>query len=141
MSVIPDSQFGNRVRRRLREEHVIWLTTVGRDGTPQPNPVWFLWEEDSDSLLVYNRTGAARLGHVAARPQVSANFDADAHGGDVMVLAGIAEPAPDAPPCSAHEAYLAKYRDAIAGIGSDVERFAADYAVPLRLRVSKVRGF
>jgi predicted pyridoxine 5'-phosphate oxidase superfamily flavin-nucleotide-binding protein len=43
-SALPDSgtAFGERVRRRLREEQVIWITTVGKDGTPQPNPVGFL---------------------------------------------------------------------------------------------------
>jgi hypothetical protein len=40
-SVLPDpaTPFGERVARRLREEAVIWLTTMGADGTPQPNPV------------------------------------------------------------------------------------------------------
>ena len=38
--VLPDPQspFGARVRERLRDENVIWFTTVGADGTPQPNP-------------------------------------------------------------------------------------------------------
>jgi len=43
MSVLPDptTPFGERVARRLREEPVIWFTSTSRDGTPQPNPVWF----------------------------------------------------------------------------------------------------
>lgn len=36
------TEYGARVARRLQDEQVIWLTTVGRDGTPQPNPVWFI---------------------------------------------------------------------------------------------------
>jgi hypothetical protein len=35
---------GERVRRRLTGEMTIWLTTVGRDGTPQPNPVGVGWD-------------------------------------------------------------------------------------------------
>lgn len=42
------TDFGRRVRERLTEESVAWLTTVGRDGTPQPNPVWFLWDGDAE---------------------------------------------------------------------------------------------
>lgn len=44
--VIPDraTAFGERARRRLTQEMAIWLTTVGRDGAPQPNPVGFLWD-------------------------------------------------------------------------------------------------
>ncbi len=30
--------YDERVRRQLTGEMTIWLTTVGRDGTPQPNP-------------------------------------------------------------------------------------------------------
>jgi hypothetical protein len=42
-SVLPDpaTTFGKRVRRRLRDEPVSWFTTVGADGTPQPNPEAF----------------------------------------------------------------------------------------------------
>lgn len=141
MSVIPESDFGTRVRSRLDEEIVIWLTTAGSTGIPQPNPVWFLWEEDSDSLLIYNRNAAARLAHVATRPKVAANFNANAHGGDIVVFAGVAEPAPDAPAVDTHEAYLAKYRAEIDRLGSDPAKFAADYSVPLRVRLTKVRGF
>ena len=32
-----------------------WMTTVGDDGTPQPNPVWFLWDEDG--FLVFSGHG------------------------------------------------------------------------------------
>ncbi len=29
---------------RLREEVIVWLTTVRSDGQPQSVPVWFLWD-------------------------------------------------------------------------------------------------
>lgn len=141
MNVIPDSDFGTRVRARLREEMLIWLTTTGENGTPQPNPVWFLWEEDSDSLLIYNANDARRIEHVAARPHASANFDSDGQGGDVVVLTGLVERASDAPAPNEHEAYVAKYAEGIERIGSDPAKFAADYSVALRLRIAKVRGF
>ena len=138
---IPDSEFGARVRRRLQDEHLIWFTTTGSDGTPQPNPVWFLWEPDQDSVLIYNATKAKRLEHVAVRPRVSLNFQADEHGGDVVVIAGVAEQALDAPPNKDNAAYVAKYAKGIEAIGSDPEKFAQDYSVPLRIRFTKVRGF
>jgi PPOX class probable F420-dependent enzyme len=141
MSVIPASEFGDRVRARLHSEPLIWLTTIGADGTPQPNPVWFLWEEDVESVLIYNANAAHRIAHVAARPTVSMNFNSDSDGGDVMVFAGVAEHAGDAPANNDHEAYLAKYAELIVEIGSDREKFAADYSVPLRIRITKVRGF
>ena len=73
----PDTEFGARVQARLRDEQVIWLTTVGRDGTPQPNPVWFVLEDPS-TILTYNRADAQRLVHVRDRPRVALHFNADA---------------------------------------------------------------
>lgn len=84
-----DSEFGQRVRRRLQEEIVAWFSTVGADGTPQPNPIWFLWE-DGDDILIYNRPTAARLRHLAERPRASFNFDGNGRGGDIIVLVGTA---------------------------------------------------
>ena len=141
MSVIPDSDYGKRVRDRLDRETVVWFTTVSANGTPQPNPVWFLWEPDTESVLIYNATQARRIENVAVRPRVSLNFEADEHGGNVVVLTGVAEQALDAPPVTEHHEYLAKYADAIEGIGSDREKFARDYSVALRIRLTKVRGF
>ena len=45
-SVLPDpsTEFGARVARRLDEEVVAWLTVVDGAGTPQPAPIWFLWD-------------------------------------------------------------------------------------------------
>src|SRR5436190_12240754 len=52
MSLVDAStEFGQRVERRLREEKIAWLTTVAPSGTPQPVPVWFLWD-GSDSMLI-----------------------------------------------------------------------------------------
>jgi hypothetical protein len=40
----PDSELGAAIDRRLREEQIIWLTTIGPDRVPQPSPVRFLWD-------------------------------------------------------------------------------------------------
>jgi PPOX class probable F420-dependent enzyme len=140
VSIIPDSDFGTRVRIRLEDEKVVWLTTTSADGTPQPNPVWFLWEQDRDSVLVYNAFDASRLDHVAVRPRVSLNFDGNGRGGDIVVIAGVAEQALDLPPATEYEPYVAKYAADVERIGMDAESFAQKYSVPLRIRMTKVRG-
>ncbi len=114
MAVIPDSDFGTRARAGCSDEIVIWLTTTSADGTPQPNPVWFLWEEDADALLIYNANNAKRLEHVAVRPRVSLHFDGDGRGGDIVVLTGVAEQALDVSSADQNEVYLAKYAERIA---------------------------
>ncbi len=141
MTLIPDSEFGRQVRARLRDEQTIWLTTVGADGTPQPNPVWFLWDGESDDVLIYNANKAARLRHIADRPQVSLNFNTGPGGEDVVVFTGTAEVDSAAPPVDRNAPYLAKYTAGIQGLGSTAEQMAANYATVLRIRLAKVRGF
>lgn len=140
MGVLPGSDFGNRARARLQTEKVVWLTTTGADGTPQPNPVWFLWDESDDTVLVYNANDANRLDHVAVRPRVSLNFDGNGAGGDIIVLTGVAEQALDVPTADEHHGYLAKYGPDVERVGGDAAGFARRYSVPLRIRITKVRG-
>jgi PPOX class probable F420-dependent enzyme len=142
VSVLPDpaSSFGRRVRDRFRDEDVIWMTTVGRDGTPQPNPVWFIWPSE-EQILTYNLPDAHRLAHIAERPAVSLHFNSAADGNDVVVARGIAERADDEPPPHESPAYLAKYRAAMLEISGSLEAFASTYSVPVRVRMTRIRGY
>lgn len=136
--MLPGGRFGLRVRERLDAEMVIWFTTVGADGTPQPNPVWFLWEDGG--FLIYNRAGANRLAHIARRPAVSLNFDGDGRGGDIIVFTGRARRLDDRPPAHESPVYLDKYAEAMEGVSGSPETFGADYPVPVRVEVTRVRG-
>jgi PPOX class probable F420-dependent enzyme len=141
-SVLPDPQteFGARVDRRLREDKLAWLTVVDATGTPQPAPVWFLWDEGSQTVLVYSRGEAKRLEHLRANPRVALHLDGDGRGGDVVVLTGRAERAPDEPPAPENPPYLDKYGEWIMRGWGTAEKFAAQYSVPLRLSVRRLRG-
>lgn len=134
----PSSPFGRQVRERLAGESLIWFTSVGRDGTPQPNPVWFLWEDGS--LLVYNTPVAKRIGHVRARPQVSLHLNSG-NGDGIVVLTGAAEVVDSEPPADQHQAYLAKYADAMAQVAGSTAAFARTYSVQIRVRPTKIRGW
>jgi PPOX class probable F420-dependent enzyme len=139
--VLPDpaTAFGERVRQRLREEQVIWFSTVGGDGTPQPNPVWFLW--DGTSILVYNRSDANRLTHIRSRPQVCLHFDSNGRGGDIVVLTGRAQIVEDHPLPHELPDYLDKYRESMIRVSGITEAFSEAYPVPVRVQVTRVRGF
>ena len=140
--ILPEagSAFGERVRARLREELIIWFTTVGADGTPQPNPVWFLWE-DPASIVVYNRADANRLRHIERRPEVALHFNSNDRGGDIVIFTGHAQTAHDLPAPHAHAGYLTKYGPAMSRVSGDHEAFSAAYPVALRVVVHRVRGF
>jgi PPOX class probable F420-dependent enzyme len=138
---LPDSDtaFGRRVRRRLREEQVIWITTVGQDCTPQPNPVGFLYQ-DGSSILIYNMVNAKRISNVLDRPQVALHFDGDGSGGDIVVFNGTAILAHDIPPPHENPAFLAKYGDSLRRVSDSAEEFGRRFPVPLRIEITRTRG-
>ncbi|HZC73054.1 MAG TPA: TIGR03667 family PPOX class F420-dependent oxidoreductase [Jatrophihabitans sp.] len=140
MSVLPEGAFGERVARRLREAYVIWLTTVANDGTPQPNPVWFIWD-GADSMVVYNRADSHRMAHIATRPQIALHLDGNGRGGDVVVLAATAHRDPELPAPHENAEYLAKYADGMMRVSGSLEQFSVDYSVPLRIQIRRIRGF
>jgi PPOX class probable F420-dependent enzyme len=144
----PSTPFGQTVRRRLREEEQIWLTTVSASGAPQPNPVWFLWQEDpgSDwgdgSFLIYHLNKAARLDSLVQRPRVALNFNSSQEG--VVIFAATVEILKDGPKAKEVPEYAAKYREHVARItsgGQSLEEFMAAYSVVSRITPTKVRGF
>lgn len=139
--VIPagGTAYGARVRQRLTDETAIWLTTVGRDGAPQPNPAGFLWD-GGDSLLTYNQTEAKRLANIRRQPLVSLPFDSNGSGGDIVVFTGIAEILADYPPVPGNPAWLEKYSEAIDARFGNAAKFAETFSVPVRIHLTRVRG-
>lgn len=135
----PETPFGTAVRERLAGEPVIWLTTVGKDGTPQPNPVWFL--HDDGEIVVYNLPSANRLVHIRQRPQVALNLNSNEYGGNVVVVTGTARLAPDELPPDQNPAYAAKYGDSMVSVSGSAKKFAQTYHVALRIAITRVRGF
>lgn len=134
-----NSRFGRRVSARLRRERIIWLTTVDRDGTPQPRPVWFHW--DGKTILIFSEAGKAKLRHIARNPKVALHFNTDAEGGDVAVLIGEARVLGRAPPRGRLRSYLRKYREGIASLEMTPEGFRRAYSVPLLVTPRRMRGF
>lgn len=130
------TELGLRTAKRLKQEKVIWLTTVSSTGTPQPNPVWFFW--DGKSFTIYSQPTSHKVKNIARNPRVSLNFHADSQGGDVIVLTG--EASLDLHPSSHDSRYLEKYREEIPQIGLTPESLAKSYSVQVRIEPSKLRG-
>ncbi len=133
-----NSAEGKKLAERLRNEMVIWLTTVRADGTPVPTPVWFLWE--GESFRIYTQPGSAKLRNLAANPKGSLNVNSDEWGGKVAVFTGEFS-IEDGHPAIDNAAYLEKYREGIQDIQMTPETFSKSYSVALRFRIDKVRAF
>ena len=132
------TELGMRVLGLLDSERVLWLTTVDSKGTPQPRPVWFLW--DGSSLLIYSSPDAYKLRHLARNGRVSLNFNSDPDAHHFAVLVGEARVDPDAPRADRESRYLEKYRKGIAGLGMTPERFGTAYSVAVRVTPERLRG-
>lgn len=133
------SEFGALVAARLRDEQLIWLTTVGSDGTPQPNPVWFHW--DGDTFLIFSQPTSAKVRHLAENPRVALNFHTNQSGGDVVVFTGQARVADAPPPDARLSEYLTKYAEGIRHLEMTPEKLLATYSTVLNVTPDKVRGF
>ena len=133
-----ETEFGARAARRLREEHLAWLTTVSPSGAPQPVPIWFLWD-GSESVLLYSRPSTPKLRNIEQNPRATLHLDGNGGGGDIVVCHGLASVSDDA---SAAEvpAYVTKYAALIERSGWTPASFAADYSVPIRIAISRIRG-
>ena len=85
------SEFGKTVRRHLDEEYFIWLTTVDSNLTPQPRPVWFIW--DDDFFLIFSEPKAHKVRHIQKNPHVALHFNTSDPKGEnnVIVFSGTAE--------------------------------------------------
>ncbi len=133
------TDFGKRVKHRLDNEQVAWLTTVNGDGRPFPSPIWFFYEVDG-TVLIYSQPNKIKLRNIASNAAVTLNFNADEHGNNVIVLDGAAVIDESANPAANHDAYIAKYRGGIESIDMTPESFAAEFSVPIRVVLQKVRG-
>jgi PPOX class probable F420-dependent enzyme len=132
------TDFGGRVARRLRDDTIVWLVTVGADGTPEPSPVWFLWE--GQSALIFSKPDAPKVRNIARNPAVALHFDGDGRGGDVVVMTGRADVLEQAPAFAEIPEYVRKYADGISGIGLTPELMAKVFSTALRVTPTKLRG-
>lgn len=130
------------VKRRLKKEYFAWFTTVGSDLSPQPRPIWFIWEAERGSFLIYSQPSAHKVHHVRQHANVAIHFNADATGdNDILVFIGQAEIVPDAPPAHKVRAYMRKYREGIASLKMTPEDMGREYSVAIRMTPTSVRGW
>jgi PPOX class probable F420-dependent enzyme len=131
--------FGAHVAGRLQQETLIWLTTVGADGIPQPTLVWFLWT--GTDILVFSQPTKPKLANVAHNPRVALHLESNGTGGDVVILTGHARIDPAGPSPAEEAAYEPKYAERITRMGLTYDDFTRAYSVTIRIVPQKLRGW
>ena len=128
---------GQRAAQRLRDELIIWLTTVNAAGQPQSSPVWFLW--DGETFLIYSKPGTPKLRNLGANPRVGLHLDGNGRGGDVVVIEGAGAYDTAVATADGVPAYVEKYGGRITANGWTPASFAADYSEALRITPRSTR--
>jgi PPOX class probable F420-dependent enzyme len=136
-----NTKFGRLVKKHLNSEHFVWLTTIDSTGTPQPRPVWFIWE--NESFLIFSLVKSHKNKHIQKNPKVALNFNTQDAAGDrhVIVFVGDAFIDTNSPPAHKVRAYFKKYKSAIAHSKLTPEEFSRDQPVAIRIQPTEVRGW
>lgn len=134
------SDIGRKARERLQSEELIWLTTVRRDGTPQPSLVWFLFRDDR-TVLIFSHPDAPKVRAIQRNPNVSLNFNSDATGGSVVIFNGQAVLGDTSLSVETVPAYVEKYGTGIARLGMTPEQMAAEYSQSIVITPTALRGW
>ncbi len=128
-----------RLIRFLEREPVIWVSTVGADGSPHLVPTWFVW--DGEHITILSKPGARKARDIAAEPRVMlAMGDAD-DDFDVGLLRARGAIDPDPTPLALPPGFLQKYGSRIADLGLTPAQFARTYACVIRLTPVKALGW
>ncbi len=129
-----DSRSRRQVDQRLRDEVIIWFTSVTPQGAPVSNPVWFCW--DGEDIIVYSQPGSHRVHNLQKNPRVSLNLQGvDGLGNNVLIIQGEARLTPGnrtIPPD-----YWDKYRQLLQTMTE--EQMTAEYSVEIRVKPLRVR--
>ena len=134
------SKFGRVVKEHLNNQYAIWLTTVDSNLTPQPRPVWFIWEEDA--FLIFSQAKAYKVKHITKNPRVALHFNTDETGDEhVIIFLGDASIDTKCPRAYQVHAYFEKYKSGIADLKMTPEEFSREYSIAIRIKPTEVRGW
>ena len=128
---------GKHAAERLRDEQIIWLTTVTPSGQPQSSPVWFIW--DGRTILLFSKPDSGKIRNLAANPAVALHLADDGDGGDIVSIEGRAELLPERLTATELQPYLEKYAEGITDIGLTPESMASTYSQAIRVTPSRIR--
>ena len=134
------TQFGADAQTRVSEQTLAWLTTVSSDGTPQPNPVWFIWDEGS--FLIFSKPKQAKLANIARTGRASLNLEATADEEQITIFTGHAEIVDRATiPQEIFDRYAEKYAEGMVNIKLPRAEYEAAYIEVIRFTPEKLRGW
>jgi PPOX class probable F420-dependent enzyme len=123
----------------LREDPVVWLSTVRKDGRPHLVPAWFHW--DGERILAFSKPRAQKVENLRGRPSVMLAIGTPGPDFEVELIEATAE-LPDEPASRIMpEGFGMKYAELLRRAGITAERFAEVYSQAIVLRPTRFLGY
>jgi PPOX class probable F420-dependent enzyme len=123
----------------LRDDPVVWLSSVQRDGRPHLVPVWFHW--DGERIVAFSKPGARKVNNLREEPRVMLAVGTPGPEFEVELIEATAE-LPDRPAAELiPDGFGAKYRELLRRAGLTVQRFAEVYSQPIVLKPTRFLGY
>ena len=123
----------------LRDDPVVWLSSVQPDGRPHLVPVWFHW--DGEQIVAFSKPQARKVDNLRDDPRVMLAVGTPGPNFEVELIEATAE-LPDAPAAEVMpEGFGAKYRELLRRANLTVHRFAEVYSQPIVLRPTRFLGY
>jgi PPOX class probable F420-dependent enzyme len=123
----------------LREDPVVWLSSIQADGRPHLVPVWFHW--DGERILAFSKPKARKVENLRDHPRVMLAVGTPGPEFDVELIEAVAElpelPASELIP----EGFGHKYRELLQRAGMSVQRFAEVYSQAIVLHPTRFLGY
>jgi len=139
MSTQPTTERRPQVEAALRDDPVVWLSSVQADGRPHLVPVWFHW--DGERIVAFSKPHARKVDNLRGQPQVMLAVGTPGPDFEVELIEATAE-LPDASAESIIPAgFGAKYRELLHRAGLTVQRYAQVYSQPIVLRPTRFLGY
>jgi len=127
------------VNASLRDDPVVWLSSVQKNGRPHVVPVWFHW--NGERIIAFSKPAARKVDNLRDHPYVMLAVGAPGPEFDVELIEATAE-VPDVHAADLMPAgFRAKYRKLLRRAGLSVGRFAEVYSQPIVLRPTRFIGY
>ena len=123
----------------LRDDPVLWLSSVQANGRPHVVPVWFHW--NGERIVAFSKPRARKVDNLRDQPRVMLAVGTPGPDFEVELIEATAE----LPDSSASDVmpvgFGAKYQELLRRAGLTVQRFAEVYSQPIVLRPTRFLGY
>ena len=121
--------------QRLRENIIVWISTVRPDDRPHIVPVWFLW--DNETVLIFSKPDQ-KIRNLKKNPRVMLALDDTRGGDDVIMIEGEATLLDPSEVDTTMPAYAEKYGELLKDMRWTPQSMAQDYTQPIRVKPARI---